>query len=257
MDLDTLVRNADPVNRITIPPTDLATARDACDRLIAADLRRREPRLTFRARNPRHRAAIFGGASAAAAAVVAVLLTMGPSNRPNVTLPVLAQPVAYISRDIRHSMASQPQLLAGFGGPGAVRAALNNARSFPTPNGTGYVLQNPDGSKLCAADVTPLVTPAGKVLPPVVSWTCSPTATVAQQGLVITVGSQTANTFIALVPAGASVDLTSNGVQTPVTVDSGVATGVVDSDATLSIHVGGAINSQPVGPGQDQPTAAS
>ena len=77
MDLDTLIREADPVERAAIPDPDFASARRACDRLIAADHRRRH-----------HRAR--GAAVLASAGVVAgafVLVTPGGS-------PVTVTPAA-------------------------------------------------------------------------------------------------------------------------------------------------------------------
>jgi hypothetical protein len=78
MDLDTLIREADPANNATTPDPDSASARRACERLITGERRRRRQR----ARG----AAVLASAGVAAGVFVLVI----PGNSPVTVAPAAA-----------------------------------------------------------------------------------------------------------------------------------------------------------------------
>ena len=67
------------------------------------------------------------------------------------------------------------------------------------------------------------------------------------------VGVEDGGEFVVLVPAGGSVDLTTNGTTTAVPIDDGgIATGPVDQAATLTVTVGSSVTTTQLGPNVDQ-----
>jgi hypothetical protein len=110
------------------------------------------------------------------------------------------------------------------------------------PGYSGYVAQSTDGSFICVG-----FTNADNASERV---GCSTTAIAEQQGIVVTFGGEE---FVALVPAGGSADLTTNGTTTAVPIDDGgIATGTVDQAATLTVTVGSSVTKTQLGPNVDQ-----
>jgi hypothetical protein len=72
---------------------------------------------------------------------------------------------------------------------------------------------------------------------------CASTAVAERSSLVAVGGAgsyQTdGNVFVALIPTGATVEVTDNGTTTPVPVNDGIATGVAPPTATLTTNIAG------------------
>lgn len=218
---------------------------------------------------PLRRPLVLGGTAAVVGATVAAVMLLSAGGAPTAAqaLPILATrptPVTAI-----HHRASLLALLhdADTGGNGS---ATSGDTSWPTSWGPvhqfsvggttfGYVVQSSDGSTLCVV----LVSPPGTAVA-YAARACAPTASAEQQGLVLTTQDWNPGdyNFVALVPAGGNVTLADDGSTTSVPVDaSGIAAGVVHDNATLSVQVGGSVQTSQVGPGAQTvplgPTAAA
>lgn len=115
---------------------------------------------------------------------------------------------------------------------------LTRSRSFPTPDGPGFLVNSDDGRRRC------LVIP-DRLIPLSFGSTCLPSAKAERDGtLGLMVQAATAErrgrTLAAfLLPRGSSpvVEVTSEGATVPVTVAQGVAVAVVRDRATMSYRV--------------------
>jgi hypothetical protein len=179
---------------------------------------------------------LMRGASAAGlAATVAAALWFSAGGGPTAAqaFPILASPATEIG--------SHPSLAKALAH--AVSAdglpTFRSIHAFSTPNFTGGVSQvTVGGAAMICVGFTNRDGSSARV-------GCSATANAEQQGIVLTDHGE----FVVLVPAGGSVDLTTGGVTTAVPVDSdGVASGVVDQNATLTIHVGNSVTTQQLAP---------
>jgi hypothetical protein len=190
--------------------------------------------------------ALAGTTGTGAAVVAALVLSAGTAPTPAQAFPILKKRGVDISSNAsaRHALASWlPSATALFG-------ALQSAHSFPIPagsgeTGVGYLLESPDRSSLClvlrefgaAGQPGSLVHSA---LGPVV---CSSTADAERSGLVAVGGAATyqtdGNVFVALIPTGATAEVTGNGTTVSLPLNDGIATGVAPPMATLTINVAG------------------
>ena len=180
-------------------------------------------------------------ATAGAATVGVFVLSVGTGPSPAQAFPILREHGTDISRLIRRA----PEYLAsnGFGAPGSFIQALQDAHAFAVPNVSGlemgYVVESPDDQTLCLTIARQLnyTGPLGTITSGTVD--CDPTSTAEQSGFVTSVPAGSESVFAAIVPAGATVSLTEDGTTTSVSVDAGIATGVVPDTATLAIDVAG------------------
>jgi len=177
---------------------------------------------------------VRGGSAAGLAAAVAAALLFSAGGGPTAAqaFPILTSPATEIS--------SHPALANAFHAASADGVpAFQSIHAFSTPNYTGGVSQvTVGGVSMICVGFTNRDGGSGRV-------GCSTTATAEQRGIVLTDDGE----FVVLVPAGGSVDLTTGGVTTAVPVDSdGVASGVVDQNATLTIHVGNSVTTQQLAP---------
>jgi hypothetical protein len=211
-------------------------------------------------RTPLRRPLLLGGAAAgvfAAALAATLLLSAGGAPTAAHALPILATratPVAAVPR-----RASLLALLhsADTGGD----TSWGPVHQFSVAGGApfGYVVQSSDGSTLCLVVVSPPGTTVAYA-----ARTCAPTASVEQQGLTLATRDWSPGdyNFVAVVPSGGNVTLSDDGATSNVAVDAnGIAGGVVHDNATLSIQVGGSVQTTPVGPAAQaapaDPTAAA
>jgi hypothetical protein len=203
---------------------------------------------------------VLAGTAGATAAGVLVL-SAGTVTPPAEAFPILRGPATDISRLVHvHAAADDaPGGLAGFSTPGAFIAALREAHPFAitaVAGETGYVVESPDGSTLCltlARQVQTTTPPLGDITLGLVG--CSATSDAEQDGFAMTAPSDGENVFAAIVPVGATVSLTDDGATTPISVNDGIATGVVPDTATLTIDVAGTSTSYaiptPTAPGSE------
>lgn len=181
-----------------------------------------------------------------AAVIAALVLSAGTASTPAQAFPILQKRGIDISSNatVRRALASWlPSATALFG-------ALQNAHSFPIPagsgdTGVGYLLQSPDGVSLCLVlrEVGAAGLPGSLVHSAFGPVVCTSTAGAERSGLVAVGGAapyQTdGNVFAALIPAGATVELTDDGTTTSVPVNDGIATGVAPPTATLTTNIAG------------------
>jgi hypothetical protein len=181
-----------------------------------------------------------------AAVVAALVLSAGTAPTPAQAFPILKKRGIDISSNasVSHALASWlPSATALFG-------ALQTAHSFPIPagsgdTGVGYLLASPDGSSLCLVlrEFGAAGQPGSLVHSAFGPVVCSSTADAEQSGLVAVGGAapyQTdGNVFVALIPTGATVEVTDNGTTAPVPVNDGIATGVAPPTATLTTNIAG------------------
>lgn len=117
---------------------------------------------------------------------------------------------------------------------------LGRSRSFPTPDGPGFVVNSTDGKRRC------LVLP-DRLIPDSFGSSCKAVATLRQQGNLVEMvqgrtDRQAGRTLAAfLLPRGASPDVrvVTGGRETAVAVTNGVAVVVVSDEATLRYRVDG------------------
>jgi hypothetical protein len=196
------------------------------------------------------RPAVFGGAASAIAAATLAIVLLSAGGAPSVAqaFPILAS----TQTEVAHAGGGI------HGGPGIAWALLTGAlpaeygrsgssdnvqisHQFAAGSDTGYVLQTTYGSWIC-------VTANANAGPGPAVVGCSTTTDAEKQGIVVVF--RNGEGFIALVPTGGSVSLTTNGTTTSVPVDSdGIATDSVRQNATLSVQVGGSVYTQQLGPG--------
>jgi hypothetical protein len=219
---------------------------------------------------PRGWVALAGTTSAA---VVAVLVfSAGTSPAPAQAFPILRTHGTDISGDVFRSKTSVRHAMMGSMTPGDFFAALKDAHSFPMPADsgwarTGYVVASPDGSTLCLFMMGQAVD--HQLVQ--VGYTCNPTAQVEANGLIAGLeygitpcDTQTlspeqcarniaasANSDVdpeygvaVLVPTGGTVTVTDNGVTTPLAVNGGIATAIVQPSGTFAITVNGVTQTQ-------------
>jgi len=205
---------------------------------------------------------MLGGASGLLAAAVAVVLLLSAGSAPTAAqgLPILRTRATHIT-DLRvlrtvHALASEST-----GNSGSLLP--QSAHTFSGTDFTGYLVQSQGGvdgsagAALCLL-IAPLAgTEAGQGS--FVRANCGPTAQVEQTGMLMswtwTPGDYD---FVALVPAGGSVTVTADGSTTSVPGDaSGVASGVVHDNATVSLQVGSSTVTRQLGPDADTTPAAA
>ncbi|MGD0981623.1 MAG: hypothetical protein ABR946_09110 [Solirubrobacteraceae bacterium] len=210
-------------------------------------------RATRRDAQPRLVRGGFALAGTAGAAAVGVLVLSAGTVTPTAeAFPILRGPATDISRliHIRAAADSAPGALAGFSAPGSFLSALQDAHAFAVPNVSGlemgYVVESPNDQTLCLTIARQLnyTGSPGTITSGTVD--CDPASTAEQAGFVTSVPTGSEDAFAAIVPAGATVSLTEDGTTTPVSVDDGIATGVVPDTATLTIDVAGTSTSYPV-----------
>jgi hypothetical protein len=173
--------------------------------------------------------AVLGSMIGAAATVAALLLTAAAAPSAAQAFPILAKP----ANDVR-----------------AGRRVLRHAHEFSEASGTGYVLETHNGDTLCVDSYPPPgLLPQS---PDAHASACGSTALAEQRGILESVywdALPNQYRFVALVPVGGSVDLTIDGTTTPIPVTGdGIATGVVNQDATVALHVGETTTTEPLGP---------
>jgi hypothetical protein len=172
-----------------------------------------------------HRPFILGSATAtlAAAGVVIVLVSAGSTPTAAQAFPILAK-------------KATP---SGFGA----------GYAFPEPYGTGYVVQDSDGSTLCVVVPPPSSAPTSSL------FACAATESLEQQGGVILFSGPTGspNAYLALVPTGGSLTVTANGTSTAQPVVDGLATGTISQSEALTVQVADQTTVEQVAP--DTPTA--
>jgi hypothetical protein len=190
--------------------------------------------------------ALASTTGAGAAVLAALVLSAGTSPTPAQAFPILKQRGIDISSNasVRHALASWlPSATALF-------AALRSAHSFPIPagagdRGVGYLLQSPDGISLCLVirEIGAAGRPGTLVHSAFGPVACASTAAAERSGLVAVGGAASyqtdGNVFVALIPTGATVEVTDNGTTTPVAVNDGIATGVAPPTATLTTNIAG------------------
>jgi hypothetical protein len=175
-------------------------------------------------RRPLGSLALGAAACGLAAVAAALLVSAGGAATAAQAFPLLKTPASPLSA--HPALAKQLR--------GASAAGIPSFRSVHTFSGAGYtggVSQVKVGgtSMLCVAFASTGGTSA--------RVGCSATSEAERQGITLTDGGR----FVVLVPTGGSVDLVSNGRSTPLATDgSGIASGLVDHPASLTVHVGGA-----------------
>lgn len=199
----------------------------------------------------RGRIALAGTTATGVTVLAALVLSAGTVSTTAQAFPILKTRSTDIrgtgistSASVRHALASWlPSTTALFG-------ALQSAHSFPIPagpgdTGVGYLLQSPDRSSLCLVmrDAGAAGQPGSRVHSAFGPVACASTADAERSGLVAVGGATPyrtdGNVFVALIPTGATVELTDNGTTAPVPVNDGIAAGVAPSTATLTINIAG------------------
>jgi hypothetical protein len=249
-DLDARIRAVNPIGVSDLRKDDLPSFEVvwlAAERASLTPHRRSRVRLARNALTTRRgRIALAGTSGTGAAVVAALVLSAGTAPTPAQAFPILKKRGIDISGNasVRHALASWlPSATALFG-------ALQSAHSFPIPagsggTGVGYLLQSPDGISLCLVlrDFGAAGRPGSLVHSAFGPVVCSSTADAERSGLVAVGGAapyQTdGNVFAALIPEGATAEVTDGGTTTPVPINDGIATGVAPPTATLTTNIAG------------------
>ncbi len=213
----------------------------------------RGSRRAARSRTTRRlRPLILGSTSGVVGAAVAAALLLSAGSAPTEAqaLPILATRATPAA--VAHH-ASLVQMLQG--------VSSGDGASWPTSWGPvhqfaiaainlhGWVVESTDGSTLCMVLMSP---PAPGQTTVSADRTCAPTYSAEQQGMLLATSDSTAGdyTFVVLVPTGGTVTLTDDGTTTNVAVSAlGIAGGVVHDNASVSLQVGGSVQTSQVGPG--------
>jgi hypothetical protein len=207
-------------------------------------------------------------ASAASTLALALALSAGPAPSLASTFPILAE-----------HPANARSVGVGLGGPefgepaasdwtdfirtavalGELPAALRDAHAFPIPasytahygaNAAGYVAATHDGQRLCLAATARRWMTRGRDHYAFGTPVCASTAAVERDGLVDVIRHSTAVyggvAFVALVPPGAAVTLTGNGLTAKLQILGGIAADVTWGPATLTITVPGRVERWPL-----------
>jgi len=228
----------------------------AANRLCHEDVRVPSGSRVSLRRPARLRPLILGGTSSVLAATAAAVLVLSAGSAPTAAqaLPILATRATPVA-----ALADHASLLAMLHGAAAGKSASgtgSDGTSWPTSwgpvhefsaaAGRGYVIQSSDGSTLC---VVLLSAPDTTVA--YAARTCAATSSAQQRGVLLTTSDWTPGDYnvVALVPTGGTVTLTDDGTTTNVPVDaSGIAAGVVHDNATVSLQVGGSVQTSQLGP---------
>ena len=198
------------------------------------DHTRQQPhRRSFRPRRP---ALVGGAASALAATVAAVLLSAGGAPSVAQAFPILAGPTVDMSR----RMVVERSLVRRGMAPSVAAASLKHAHEFTTAAGNGFTFETSDGAQICLVTYPPPGFLAGQQ--DAHNGGCDPTATAEQRGMITAAawgnGSEQLQTYEALVPAGGTFNVTTNGATSAVPVPAdGIVTGVVQEGTTVSVSI--------------------
>ena len=274
-DLKDRIGAANPITEDDLSEDDLTPSLDAVWMAVESESvpTRHSPRTRYVRTVMATRRGWVALAGTTSAAVVAVLVfSAGTSPAPAQAFPILRTHGTDISSDVFRNKTSVRHAIMGSMTPGDFFAALKDAHSFPMPADsgwarTGYVVESPDGSTLCLFMMGQAVD--HQLVQ--VGYTCNPTAQVEQNGLIAGLqygitpcDTQTlspeqcarniaasANSDVdpeygvaVLVPSGGSVEVTDNGVTTPLAVNGGIATAIVQPSGTFAITVNGVTQTQ-------------
>jgi hypothetical protein len=186
----------------------------------------------------RRRPALVGGAASALAATLAAVLLLSAGGAPSIAqaFPILAGPTVNLS----HRVAVERSLIRRGMAPSVAAASLKQAHEFTTAAGNGFTFETSNGAQICLITYPPSGFLEGQ--PDAHNGGCDTTATAEQNGMITAGawgnGSEQLQTYEALVPAGGTFGVTTNGTTTAVPVPAdGIVTGVVQQGTTVSVSI--------------------
>jgi hypothetical protein len=174
-------------------------------------------------RSPRPVVLVGSAGGLAAAVAAALLLSGGSAVTVAQAFPLLKKPASPLSA---HPALAKRLHAASAGGV----PAFQTIHAFSGVGYSGYLSQvNVGGMNMLCLGFATTDGASGRA-------GCSAPGQAERHGITLTDGGR----FVVLVPTGGSVELTTDGNSTPVTVDSsGIASGSVGAPATLTVRVGG------------------